>query len=305
MEERKYRGSLIFPVIMIVAGVVFLLNNLGILGWGVWPFLWRLWPVVLIALGLDLLVGRRFPIGSAAVAVMLLTVLGGAVWYASARPSAWVQPARTQAVQQPLGGAARAEVDIRSSIAVLRIGAASDGTSSLVTGRIGLLGGEQLVEEYSLRGDTAYYQIKSDMFRSVPMWGNESRLSADWDLDLNSGVPLDLRIGTGVGRADIDLSRLTVRELKLDSGVGKTTVMLPDQGRLEADINVGIGDMTVMIPRGMAAKVHVQTGIGSVNWPSDYRRNGDTYTSPDYESADHRVDLQVKGGVGKVSIETR
>jgi hypothetical protein len=46
-------------VILIGLGVVFLLNNPGILNWSVWDVIFRLWPVLLIAAGLDILIGRR------------------------------------------------------------------------------------------------------------------------------------------------------------------------------------------------------------------------------------------------------
>ena len=47
-----------WPVILIGAGVVFLLNNLGVLTWGVWEMLWRLWPVLLDGLCANLRVAR-------------------------------------------------------------------------------------------------------------------------------------------------------------------------------------------------------------------------------------------------------
>ena len=53
------RGGLIGPVILIGLGSVFLLINLGVLSWSVWTVIFRLWPVLLVAAGLDLLLGRR------------------------------------------------------------------------------------------------------------------------------------------------------------------------------------------------------------------------------------------------------
>ena len=53
MPERPVRhGGLVGPAILIGLGVVFLLNNLGMLDWGIWNILLRLWPLLLIAIGL-------------------------------------------------------------------------------------------------------------------------------------------------------------------------------------------------------------------------------------------------------------
>src|SRR5919197_5037441 len=57
--DRPRRRSIVGPTLLIVLGGLLLLNNLGVLPWEVWGNLWRLWPLVLILVGLELLVGHR------------------------------------------------------------------------------------------------------------------------------------------------------------------------------------------------------------------------------------------------------
>jgi hypothetical protein len=52
-RQRSTRPSLFFPLLLIVIGVVFLLNNLGYLSGDFWGNLVLFWPVLLIAGGLD------------------------------------------------------------------------------------------------------------------------------------------------------------------------------------------------------------------------------------------------------------
>ena len=42
---------LFWPIILIGVGVILLLNNLGVIMGSPWEVIWRLWPVLLIALG--------------------------------------------------------------------------------------------------------------------------------------------------------------------------------------------------------------------------------------------------------------
>ena len=50
----------IFPIILIVVGVLFLLSNLGFLQWGqLRTFIGTWWPVILIAIGIEHLMRRR------------------------------------------------------------------------------------------------------------------------------------------------------------------------------------------------------------------------------------------------------
>ncbi|MFN8595566.1 MAG: DUF5668 domain-containing protein [Anaerolineae bacterium] len=50
-----------WPIVLIGAGVIFLPNNLGVIQGNPWSVIWRLWPVLLIALGLEILIGAVVP----------------------------------------------------------------------------------------------------------------------------------------------------------------------------------------------------------------------------------------------------
>jgi hypothetical protein len=43
-------------------------------------------------------------------------------------------------------------------------------------------------------------------------------------------------------------------------------------------------------------------GIGDIHLPEGLVKRGDTYVSPDYETATKRVDLLVESGVGAITI---
>ncbi len=53
--NRPWRHELFWPVVLVVLGVYFLLNNLGLLTWLRGDIVW---PVVLIALGVWIIVRR-------------------------------------------------------------------------------------------------------------------------------------------------------------------------------------------------------------------------------------------------------
>ncbi len=51
METNKRKWSMVWPVLLIGLGVVFLLDNLGVVSWNVGLMLYRLWPLILVAFG--------------------------------------------------------------------------------------------------------------------------------------------------------------------------------------------------------------------------------------------------------------
>ena len=49
-------AALFGPLVLIAAGVVLLLNTLGVLPWSIWSQIGRFWPVLVILGGLSILV---------------------------------------------------------------------------------------------------------------------------------------------------------------------------------------------------------------------------------------------------------
>ena len=71
------REGLVGAIFIIGLGVVFLLANFGLLAVDVWTLLLSLWPVLLVAIGIDLVIGRRSLWASLAGLVVLLAILAG------------------------------------------------------------------------------------------------------------------------------------------------------------------------------------------------------------------------------------
>jgi len=297
--EQSRRGSLVGPVILIGLGIIWLLNNLGILEWSVWEAILRLWPVLLVAAGLDLLIGRRSIWGSLLSLVLILAILAGVLWLFWADIGArWESTG--EKVRQALDGATQAEVVIAPAVGTLHIEALPE-SASLVEGLIHLGSGERATPEFALEGETATFTLRSEGVAFGPFagrWGDEWA----WDLGLNPDVPLQLEISLGAGRSDVDLTGLMVSDLEASMGVGHTTVTLPDEGRFQTEIEGAIGQTVIVIPAGLAARVHVDTGLAGRQLPDEYERHGDIYTSPGYESAESRVDLKVSQAIGNITI---
>ena len=74
------------------------------LDWGVWWTLLRLWPVLLIALGIELLVGRRSAWGSLVAVALIVLVFVAALTLSIARTPA-LTVAADEHIAQPLQGA--------------------------------------------------------------------------------------------------------------------------------------------------------------------------------------------------------
>jgi hypothetical protein len=301
MEERKRKNvSVLGPVLLIAIGCVLLLNTLGILEWSVWWQIFRLWPVLLIAAGLDLLIGRRSVWGSLLVTVLVLGLLVGVIWLgASGRVGS---PLPAQEIQQPLGAATQAEVHIDPGVAVLRVEALPE-SANLVEGVVRLGRGETVDDSYSMQGGKATYELQAQGQVWVPFTGgwDDRRV---WELGISPGPTLGLHTSLGMGQLLLDLTGLTLGDLEVDMGLGQTEVTLPAEGSFQGSIEGAIGLTVIIIPEGVAARIQVDTGLAGRELPDDYRQQGDgVYVSADYAEAQNRVDLQVSQAMGLLRIQ--
>lgn len=297
-ERPRQRTGLVGPVVLIGLGVLLLLNNIGMVGWGVWGALLRFWPVLLIAVGLDILIGRRSVWISALIALGALLALAALVnswggW------SGAITTLTDTAISQSLDGATRASVEIAPGVGVVRI-SAMDEPDGLMRGTVQTYSNERLDRTFTIHDGTGFFTLRSNQV--APWEPTTSYGERRWDLRLNPAIPTRLTISSGVGKTDADLSGLNLMGLTINTGVGEMAVTLPATGRFEAQISGGVGDTVVQIPAGLAARITINGGLGQTRVIGRYDRDGDTYTAPGYATAAHRVDLTIDGGVGSVTV---
>ena len=298
MGEKRRNTSILGPVILIALGTILLLNTLGVLDWSVWWDILRLWPLLLIAIGVDLLIGRRSIWGGLVVALLVLGVLAGVVWQSQsgAPPSGMA----SQPIEQPLGGATQAEVSLAPAIGELRLEALREA-ANLVEGTVYLDKGEKIEENLTVQGNRATYTLKSGQVPWVPFTGQAGQRL--WDLGLSPGVPLTLKVNSGVGANNLDLSGLTLDELSVSTGVGRTVVTLPAEGGFSANISQGIGEVVVVVPEGLGVRIKANTALAARDMPDDFVSAGENvYTSPGYATAEQRVDLEAGIAIGKLTV---
>lgn len=299
MERR--RPSIVGPLILITAGVLFLMANLGLLPLSFWQIAASFWPLLLILIGLDIIVGRHSLVGALVVVLLWVTLVGGGIWLATTQGSAFLPAATTATDQlsQPLGDIKSASVNLDIGVANTSMAALGSDSTDLFQGTFRHAQGTRVVQTYNVVGSEGRLALKEEGATWM-FWGPaENR----WDLRLNPQVPLALNIHGGVGRATLDFSALTVSSLMLNSGVGTVDITTPKSGVTTVSVDGGVGSTSVVIPAGVAARIRVSGGLGSIRVDeSRFPRFGTVYQSADYASASNKIDMEVDGGVGSINI---
>jgi len=265
-RRRLWSGawSLVWPLAWIVVGVVLLLSTTGTIAIGVTDLIATWWPVLLIGIGVWFLVA--------------------AVWPGQAAPN--------EHLAIPLAGATHGSIRVRFGAGDLRIAPGIPGTlvSGSFTGGVvytGGTGGAVDLQPYTEGG-----------------WPNWWDRRLRWDVGLPREIPIDLRVESGAASSTIDLTDLQVRTLELQTGASDSRVLLPRAaGATTMRARSGAASLTIQVPVGVGARVRSRMTVGStVVDPVRFPRTIDGYESPDYATAQNRVDIDIEGGVGSLRI---
>jgi hypothetical protein len=206
-----------------------------------------------------------------------------------------------ESVSQPLGAASSADVEIAMGVGRLRIAELSQ-PGDLIAGEIAYPQTNRVDRTFEMRGDTAAFTLhEQDSQRNdLVKYRNDDAI---WDLKLTPAIPLRMTIEAGIGESTLDLTQLKLIDLDLKTGIGVTTLTLPKAGQVQAHVEGGVGNTTIRIPPGVAVHIALDAGVGEVKVLGNYRRHGDGYISPGYDSAANRVDLTASSGIGTITIE--
>lgn len=291
------REGLVGATFMIGIGIIFLLANLGYLNVSIWQMVFTLWPILLIAIGFDILFGRRSIwlslVGAALILVILVVSLQ--LFGVSAASGSTVSGDQ---ISQSLDGAIQAKVLIEPGAGSLQVRSLSE-PELLIEGSVPPEGDDSIKSSYTVVNGMGDYTLRSTQAIFLPT--NTNKMS--WNLNLTDQVPLDLQLALGAGNIDADLSSLDLDALQVNMGVGNSTLTLPQEGSLDAQVEGAIGQLKILVPEGMAVQVNANTALAGISVPEGYVNTGDVYESPGYDQAEQRTNLTVGMAIGSVVIE--
>jgi hypothetical protein len=261
-----------WAVVLIVLGFLFLGANLGLLSTNVWRLFW---PAFLVLLGVWFLVGSSLK-GSSG-----LEMEEGSVDLGNAQSASVI--VKHGAGRLSLSGSAEAGKLVSGSFA--------NGLDA----RVKDVGGSLQV----------VLQPHSSAFPDVFFPGSwVSGKGLAWDFSLSKEIPLDLVFEIGAVDAHLDLTELKVKELAVKTGASSTEVILPSAaGSTYFKVEAGAASMDITVPQGVAARIEADAGLASVEVDQSRFPKGDgIYQSPDFESAENKVDIRIETGMASIDI---
>ena len=317
-------GSIFLPLILIGLGALLLLQNAGLIQVSIWDVVGRLWPLIPVLVGIELLIGQRSP--RAAVVVMLLVIicavpaimLFGLVAVDSSQSGGWTvnitsDHSRSEfasslpRIEEPLADVERAEVELRLGVGELHLSSLPASSPLLIAGDFAAGSGREAPAwEVGRIQNGEHAEIRIVSGSGTSDFGSEDPAER-WDLQLSPEIPIEMEVQAGASQVELDLTRLRVPELEVELGAAQLHLRLPAHGRIRRQRSRPARPTSPLTFR-RTRRLASAPGVGwrrsrLIRRPSRALDSSDVYQSPGYDaSLDNRIDLEIRTGLAKVEV---
>jgi len=291
-------------VILLSVGLVLLLNNLDYVDWSVWFSIFSLWPVLLIAIGIEKLFAKTALnfLAFLSPILLLLAILGPAYFYLNHIEETHF-PGKTfnwdKEMEFPYKkGYASLDFDAGKLV----VGSSVD---KLITAELDYWRREPLcVYNYSEQDSVVRLNIR-DVDRFWKGWFKVGfKGSRNWNIHLSDKIPWELEIENDAMSGDLDFSELILEKLTLDLDVSSLKVKLGDKAKsLKASIDADVSSLELLLPKSAGLKIEKRASLSSSEFKNiPLKREGKRHWTYNYDSAPSRIEIRLKGDISRLKI---
>lgn len=301
-------GKFLWGIVILIIGFIFLMVNFGLANYSVFNELWKLWPIILVVIGLGVL-GKSLikPFEIVFNVISILLVLGAFAWIVFTI----IQAENSQGTisKQDLRESTPATKEIREdlnpkaekALVSIKTGAADfdirGGSEQLISGNIETNFTNTTVKR-SLSNKTDEVEIASSGFRFG--WPKVN----DWNFLLNKNLPLKLSIDSGASKGSLDLRNSNIDEIDIDAGASTFEVDLATNAKeLKGNIDAGASTLDLKAPKNYGLKITLGGGLITNNFTSEGLTKEDKiYKSENYDLAQNKVNLVLDMGASTINL---
>jgi hypothetical protein len=310
-----HRGLLFWGLALITGGAVALAAQQGYIDRDFLAGAWRLWPLILVAIGVSIIVSRTpFAIVGTIVAALFVGSAGGALIAVGPGVAACggAEPTNLTTEQGRFGDSAQVSLDFNCG--TLEVSTTDGDDWSVATGRRGgdpatiSAGTDRLHVESSDRdgfwnsGGRQHWIVGLPTSTSYQL--DITPNAADTTVDLGGGQFTSVSIQPNAGALRLILSDATVDDLDLSLNAGSAVILIGAGMSMDASMTVNAGSIEVCTDDGVAVSVTTDANITfSHNLDdSDLQRVGDTWSTPGYAAADDQVRIDLEGNAASFNL---
>jgi hypothetical protein len=287
--------NLVPGLVLVTIGLLWLLSNLGFPTWFFWRGLFRLWPVFLVAAGINIIF-RGKPVINALVWLLALALVVGYGLVGYQWRDSSLAPKGSEFKLENRAGTKRANLNIKAAAINTRIDSDTDMLFEGIIPDLGTFCNAEFTENDSVVN--VYITQQRD---TVPI---NIKKEYRCNLSLGRSLPWALDIDVGAANGNLDLTKIAVDSLRLRMGAGNIRVALSDLSeKANLDIKTGAANLELIVPQHAGVSIRLKgavahSNLGELGW----NMSDGSYVSPEYHLANGRIDIDLDIGVGRFNV---
>ncbi|MFY7826798.1 MAG: LiaI-LiaF-like domain-containing protein [Flectobacillus sp.] len=122
-------------------------------------------------------------------------------------------------------------------------------------------------------------------------------------LKFNPNVLWNMRFEFGAGKADFDFSSYRIKQLDIKTGVTETDIKLGDlSDNMIVNVESGLTSIEFEVPEVTGCRIKVKGGLNSKNFEG-FVKKGDYWESPDYDKSTKKILINFEGGLQDLKVK--
>jgi hypothetical protein len=287
----------IAPFVLIVLGGIFLLNNFGVLPWSIWTNLWKFWPILLVLIGIEYLIGQSISLKTGLILLLLIFIIPIIFAFNPFTNNPFATEKLN--VSKPLGDLTKAKIMIDFPTTNLNITTVKN-TTKLIEGEISF---SKAAQKPKIETESSFGQmivrINQPTSPGLPFI---SSLRNETSIGLTEQIPLEIQIDTGASKGKIDLTKLRVDYLEINSQASDLNITFGDLYSARAKIKTKASTVNIKIPKDLATRVKIDSKVKNLSINDRFKKSDGEYKTKGFEDAFTRLDIQIESVAGSITI---
>ena len=293
-------GNLFLGLIILFIGIFYLCKNYGWLPENLNLEILRLWPILIITVGLSLLNSEGFLSKSIGFVIFLIviTITSFIIFYGvknDTKPILNENPFRIE----------RSEKTNYSSI-VIKSG----------VGKVNITGGSEEFADGNLRSNISNLKIDNDTssekqklslkVESRNRIESLSKIENDLTVKLSSELPTDISLNLGVADTRLDLREVLVNDLDIEIGVASLDLIMGDRAEIaRVNLRSGVSSVKISLPDNVGSRIIIKEGLSSKQLKDLEKIDDKTYQTVNYDEAEKKIEIDLDIGLSRLEINHR
>jgi len=313
----KYR-HVFWAIILIAIGVLFILNNFGVLEFG-WRAIWSLWPLILIFWGISILPIRDWIKITSLVGVLVFTVIffnritERSTWFFNfndhgrwERDFDWSEDENDEDTVTTYNFKDQ-------NLTVPFDSISKKGSLHLVAaaGNFTIAGMTSDFLAFNKIGDIGNYSLTTSdvgVVKTIDLNMEKSRIRHSIkenrvDIKLNDKPAWDLDLDIGAAEINMDLRDYRMDTIKVNAGASSIDVKIGDKSpRTMMTFNAGASSIVVSIPQASGCQATSESFMVSKEFAGFEKKGDGVYQTPGFASSKNKIYITVKTAISKIEI---